>query len=274
MSSWNIGYPVNRMAPLNRGLVSWWIRPPVLVSNARWLDLLGKNHGVLTGGPIWAGSQSRAGGWGALKLDGTDDYVSLGTATELNIQGEMVFSCWHKANGDYTTNQAFIASSPDGGAANYVVTFGFTANKFEFWNTAAGPNLASVASISDDEWRFYTAVRSGSSSNWTLDLYINGILDNTTAGLTTNPNGTTADMVALGRFGGFNGYYVNGYMDDARLYNRSFTANEVLRLYQASKTGYKYELNWIEDDEEFDVAAAVGGGTTYPGWMNSRGGWF
>ena len=164
-----------------------------------------------------------------LDLDGSDDHVSLGTASDLNLQGVMSCSCWMRT-ADFVTAAALIATSVNGNNSNYAMTFGFTDNKFEFWNDASGPVITSVQSISDSGWHFYVATRNGSASNLTISLYIDGKFD-TSAAVTRNPDGSTADLVTLSRFGGFNGYYITGNIGDVRLYNRVLTATEVSSLY-------------------------------------------
>ncbi len=184
------------------------------------------NDGTLTGGPTYA-----AGKFGtALRFDGTDDYITVGSSTTINMQTSMTFAGWFKANGDYITNQAFIGASTNGNAANYGVTFGYTNNKFEFWQASGGPDITSTRSISDDNWHHYAVTRTGTTGAWTLNLYIDGVLDKTGTSA-VNPSGTTTETVAIGRFGGYNGYYLKGTVDDFRLYNRALSEEEIRTQY-------------------------------------------
>ena len=193
------------------------------------------NNGTLTNGPFWVASQGRY----AMNFDGVDDFANLGSSSAINLKSDMTFSGWFKANGDYTTQQAFIANSQVGTTANYAVTFAFSDNKFEFWNGAGGPNITSVRSISDNFWHYYAATRSGATGAWNLNLYIDGVLDKTGTA-SVNPSGGTTDIVSIGRFGGFSGYYLKGQLDDVRIYNRALSPQEIRTL--ADRRGIAYEM--------------------------------
>jgi hypothetical protein len=72
----NYGNLVNWDAPLNRGLVSWWLQLPQLRGGPKLFDIAGRNHGTLTNGPTWGGSLGRPGQFGALAFSGSN-YVAL-----------------------------------------------------------------------------------------------------------------------------------------------------------------------------------------------------
>jgi hypothetical protein len=76
----NYGNPVNPLAPLNRGLVGWWLNLPSRGKGNTVFDLCGKYHGTLTNGPTWSGALGRPGGFGAVTFDGSNDYITLGVA--------------------------------------------------------------------------------------------------------------------------------------------------------------------------------------------------
>jgi len=232
--------PLNRQHRLADGLVSRWLALPHLAGGKQLYDIAGFNHGTLTNGPTWP-SFRRDGGFSSIVCDGTDDYVDLGTVAALNLTGAMSFSCWYKAN-SYTQNQAFIATSQNGGQANYAITFGFNDNKFELWNNATGPVITSTASIADSGWHHYVCTRAGSSGSWNLALYIDGVLDKSGTSA-VDPSGGSYPAT-IGRFGGFGGYYLFGQIGDAALWSRAITAADVWELYQDSREGYRRTLNW------------------------------
>ncbi|MDP3772440.1 MAG: LamG domain-containing protein [bacterium] len=215
---------------LTNGLVgSWSFDGPDMAGNAAYDRSGNNNTGTLTNGPVRGIGKIGQ----ALSFDGVDDRVNIGSSASLNILGDFSFSGWFKANGNYTTAQAFVANS-NGQSGNYAVTFALTDNKFEFWNWAGGSNITSTRSISDDNWHHYAATRTGTTGNWTLNLYIDGILDKTETS-TTNPAGDSF-ITAIGRFGEFDGYYLNGNLDDVRIYNRVLSPQEIKRLYNIGGT--------------------------------------
>ncbi len=251
--------PLNRQWGPNNGLVMRLLTLPHNSGGRQWFDVAGANHGTLTNGPTWP-SMRRDNSFGCVNFDGTNDYVNLGSPASLNLTGVMTFACWFKANGNYTTAQALIGcSNASGNQGNYIATFGYTDNKFEFWNEDnAGPLITATRSISDDLWHHYVVTRSGSSGSWNLSLYIDGVLDK--AGTTANnPFGGT-HPVSIGRFGGYGGYYLNGSGDDFSLWNRAISATEIQAIYNDSRTGYSKSLNWIKPRVATPPAAAASGG--------------
>lgn len=225
-----------------------------------WAPLLGptgttvydwsrSNNGTLTNASV-ASAWESTGGNSALLLDGTNDYVDLGSPASLNLPGTLSFSCWYRST-SAKSSQAFIANSNGGGSfANYAVTFNYTSNKFELWNNASGPQITSAATISDTAWHHFACVRYGTAGSWNLALYIDGTLDKTgTSGI--DPSGGSY-AVSLGRFGGFNGYYVLGNLDDMRLYNRVLTPSEIRLL--STRRGVAYE---VADSFPYGVTAGA-----------------
>jgi len=227
---WEVQYP-----RLWEGCVGAWA-PLIGPTGLTLRDWSRSNHGTITN-TTSAACWSSNGGKYSLSLDGTNDYAAVGSAASINVSGPMSFSCWFKTT-NYTQSQAFIASSLNGGQANYAVTFGFTDNKFELWNNASGPSITSTASISDSGWHHYTCVRSGVIGSWNLSLYIDGALDKT-ASSGFDPSAGVYP-VSIGRFGGFGGYYALGLLDDMRLYNRPLLPSEVRLL--STRRGVAYEV--------------------------------
>ena len=71
-------------------------------------------------------------------------------------------------------------------------------------------------------------------SSWTVDLYVNWVLE-VTAASTGNGRQNTQD-VGIGRYPGFDTRELDGVIDDARVYDRPLSETEVIQLYQ----------NWLD----------------------------
>lgn len=98
-------------------------------------------------------------------------------------------------------------------------------------------SIIDVSSINLQTGRYYFVgfTRNGTAGDWTSKIYIDGILDETLTGITTDPgdccsSGSTFN--AIGRPGEFDGQYWNGIIDEVRVYDRALSAAEVLELYQ------------------------------------------
>lgn len=246
---YNIGYPVNRNAPLNRGLTSWWVRPPVLVSNARLLDIAGINDGTFYLTPVYGTGGSRPGGWGGLTFDGTN-HVDV---TFVAKPAAFTVAAWIKNNGASATFQCVFAWGHS--AAGIAVFRKTDVNQLQY-GEYDGVNFHSATSTQtiSGGWTHVAMTDDGT----TVSLYINGAADGS-GSVTTTP---TLSVMALGAGRVVGSAHESGWIgqiDDWRFYNRTLSADEIAQLYRASKTGYARELNWIEDDEEeLDYRAAGG----------------
>lgn len=245
---WNQGYPVNKIASLNRGLVSWWLRPPTLVSNVRWLDLYERSHGVITGNPIWSGQQRR-GGYGALTFDGTD-YVTPALPTRFELgAGDWTTVAWVKPT-NVTVDRVIWAKCAAAAWEGASKTWYLKATTgVQVLDAPGEVTVNSTTGLTMGVWS-QIAVSFLNSTNG-VTFYLNG---------TANGTGTlllaTDDVAHILRFGVLTSLLELpwiGSLDDLRFYNRVLSADEVKRLYHASSTGYKQELNWLDDDDDDDV---------------------
>lgn len=225
-------YAVNGKEP-----IAAWIESldPEAVTSSKATDLVGTNHGTLTNMDLTADpdtsriADTGAGGSRALIFDGSNDYVSLGTSAALSISGEMSISAWYKSSGFYTQDQVILGNCDSGGGfSNYVLSVGYSGNRVELWQNAAGPVLASSVGINDTDWHHIVSVRTGSTGAWNLKIYLDGTL---VANANTTVNATAGTRpTSIGRFGTFNGYHLRGLVDDVRLFNVGLDADDVAYL--------------------------------------------
>jgi hypothetical protein len=220
---------------LTNGLVGFWsFNGPDMDGNTA-TDRSGQgNDGTLTGGPTRTiGKVGQA-----LSFNGTSDYIST-TSTVLNGVSQFSVAFWIKPNA--------FAEFWYGGAMNngQYGTFGTAANYYGYSNTfiaeiqvssgqtCGGPvaqnNFAAGA------WYHYVAVFDGTQiDNATrLKIYLNGVqqtlvFDCTVPAISYDP-GTN---LSIGR-GGLS--YLDGLLDEVRIYNRALTAQEILRLYNLGR---------------------------------------
>ncbi len=179
-------------------------------------------------GTLAGATWTPAGKYGnALAFNGTTSYVDLGNPTPLQLTGSMTWSAWVFATGTPPNDGQIIAksgpsdgwqvkTSPDTGphtfgvavaanASTYVQRFSTTTRALNTWYHVAGVYNATAQ---------------------TLDIYVNGVLDNgLLSGTVPAAQLNSTQNVNIGRRIG--GYYFQGIIDDMRIYNRAISAAEV-----------------------------------------------
>jgi hypothetical protein len=245
---------VNWKHPLNKGRVGWWMRIP----NSGWSgglifrDLVRNkkpNDGTLVNGPTWTGSRGRPGGYGAVNLDGSNDYVNFGDNTAFEFASGQAFSiaCWFK--GISSVNQTgFLTKGYDSlFGANDTPWYLFRWNQNAtpgsmdwFLRSGSGDTILAATGMTDDKWHHLVATYDGASG---AQLYIDGNSKATSTSVTAAAYGTNSSPLILGTH---IGNYFNGLFDDLSVWKgRTFSAVEVRALYDQSRRGHPDTLNWI-----------------------------
>jgi hypothetical protein len=212
---------------------------------ARFLDLLGKNHGTLTNGPTWKGG-GRPGGYGAINFDVsqyTDHPPVLASA------GAHSVSAWvRNARGN-----GIVAVHGLGEMFLLWVISGV----YQFRSGADGFSGVSSSTPASSVWQHVVGTYAGVAAGGLRKIYVNGVFE----GSITNTSDIAAGSVF--RIGAYtsseSAFYLGGDADDVRVYNRELSASEVAQLYAASRTGYRGELNWLSRGFAATAAAAPAG---------------
>ena len=217
----------------NLGLVGYWSMNDAAGSKAT--DQSGQgNTGTLTNFAL-SGSTSNwvTGKVGSgLNFDGTNDRINVGLPSSLNFSGTMTVSAWVKDN-NATGVHAIFTNYNGSGNMQYAFEFNRTADKLSWWNSTTAQDALSTGTITDTNWHHVVAVRSGSTGNWTITFYIDGVDAGATTGITNNP-GTYDGAVGVGALASYDANYWNGSLDDVRVYNRALSSTEVTTLYNNS----------------------------------------
>jgi len=183
-------------------------------------------HGLT--GTLAGATWTTAGKYGAgLSFNGTSGYVELGNPALLQTTGSMTWSGWVNAAANPGDDGQIIAKSDDNTG----------------WQLKSSPDtgphtfgIAITGSGGTRVQRYSTTVRA--LNTWyhvagvydagarTLDLYVNGALDNgVLSGTVPAAQVIPGVNVNLGRRTG--GYHFNGRIDDVRIYDRALTAAEL-----------------------------------------------
>ncbi len=222
------------------GLVGYWSMNGQDTTATTAYDRSGAaNSGTLTNGPTKViGKLGQA-----LNFDGTDDYVNAGSATIIDNLTNLSICAW--VNPDTLPNgySAIIGQMDNGGAE---ATFGFhdngTADYIEFYRTFSGTigewhsdgNIVPTGS-----WSHICMTYNNSSVANDPAYYLNGAQIGVVE--VSTPVGTASSTAGGDYFIGAidNGVagtdFLDGKIDEVRLYNRILTAAEIQSLYNSGR---------------------------------------
>ncbi|MFA6183740.1 MAG: LamG domain-containing protein [Parcubacteria group bacterium] len=159
---------------------------------------------------------------GAIEFDGTDDYVSAtqnGTAlTQLSV------SFWLKSNSTPTSDKGVFQWVNILSAPNPFIAISRTANTNNYRFFIDGNDRVTTAMV-NNSWYFVSLVLN-SSNLWTV--YINGTSVGTYQDDATHAYQASANSVYFGNdfFG-----YLDGLMDDAKIFNYALSDSQIKTLY-------------------------------------------
>ncbi|MDO8594906.1 MAG: LamG domain-containing protein [bacterium] len=257
--------------PNNLGLVNYWSLNEGTGTKATDASGTG-NTGTLTGGPTWV-----TGRYGqAVSFDGTDDYVSI-TDNSLASGSSITPSLWFNQTSSKTVGLFASAAASDApGEFTMLVNSNGTVS-FIAWISGGGdrPHLnAASAAVSYGAWHHAVGVYDVSAGY--AYIYIDGVLSGST---NTTLNSTTWNGPAIGSggVGGSTTYFMNGKMDDVRIYNRALTAAQVAALYGSGSairkgvSGNSLVGHWTFD-EATGTLAGDSSGLGYTGTLTGSNG--
>jgi len=213
---------------LSAGLVGYW---PLDGSSINWkADTTADLSGQGDTGTLFSFSTSTSPTIGkidgALKFNGVNNYISLGSGLT-NLNNAVTISAWVKKTADVAW-----ASIVDryGSETLDCLSFGFDSTNGQklmfMWNNAAPFNNRVVANsvIPLNQWVFVGASSDGSN----VTFYVNGVPDGTVGAGTPCTSGPLE--IGVNFPGGDE--YLAGSLDDVRIYNRALSAQEMQELYK------------------------------------------
>jgi hypothetical protein len=187
-------------------------------------DATGKGHtGRLVGGATW----TNTGRYGkAISFNGSTGYVDIGNAADLQITGSMTWSAWIYATANPADDGQIISkstgpgwqlkTSPDTGPHTFGVAVSPTSNSITQRYSTTVRQL--------NTWYYVTGVYDATAH--TLNIYVNGVLDNgVLLGTVPASQYNAPANVSIGRRNA--GFYFQGTIDEVRLYSRALTQAEI-----------------------------------------------
>ena len=224
---------------INSNLIGYWKMDET--SGTSVADSSGSgNAGTLTPNAtgVWVAGKINDGA----KLNGTTQYVSIPDAASLRLSGSWSISEWVKLSalpGASSVEELFTKQASAGGTVNYTLSVDNNGNcttdptfGVAFTNTSGTAAVACYnVVVATGTWYHVTGVWDSSAT--TLSLYVNGIsVASTTTALV--PDSSAGYPLTIGEV--FGAYFLNGTVDDVRLYNRALSPADVLTLYNSEKS--------------------------------------
>lgn len=223
------------------GLVSYW---PL---NSNINDLKSSNHGYIYGGANIV-SATRARGAGCVQCDGSNDYLDLTNAANLQITGALSIEFWFKAT---TPGNNCVVVSKGGVSANsdlgWAVIFKVDGKiYFDIGNAATLYSEVSTSARCDDNvWHHCVCTYQPSVA---LKIYIDGGSPDTASAGILSAIGNKNVSVVVGKDGVNSNRFYPGYVDDFAMYNTVLSAATVAAHFAAKDypaTSPVIESPWI-----------------------------
>lgn len=225
---------------LARGMVAYWDMEEgsgqiVKDKSSNGNDgVLGASTSADTNDPAFAPGITSAGENGnSLRFDGNNDYVNAGNASSLQITGNLSVGIWVQTSDVPIIAKRLISKDNASSIRSWALQMTNTGTvAFYVWRGGViqSSGVSSV-SINDGKWHYVMGVNDGTN----LMLYVDGIK---CASATV---GGAIDNAAVNVFIGSRsaltagGMTMNGSLDEARIYNRAISDEEIRRLYNLNR---------------------------------------
>lgn len=211
--------PEVQISDLSKGLKGHWSFNGDPKDKTPW-----GNNGTLVNGPVLtADRHGRTDS--AYSLDGTDDWIDLsdGGANDIAISGAMSLSLWFKAQKDVDTE--YLMDNRNPGSWWWILDYTGGSSCSNDNNNICFENRvwATGSDWNANEWT-HVVVTDDTS---TASMYVNGNLVDTGTGESSS---ISTNLRVGTRYN--NQQYLNGEVDDVRVYDRALTETEAKMLYE------------------------------------------
>ena len=189
------------------------------------------NNATLTGSPTWVAGVAG----GALRFNGSTQYGSTPDEASLDIVNQITIVAWIKPETTSGTPQDLVKKAVNSVTNGYELTLASTGSN---WPNKVFGRINQVAS--GDTYRVNSDTQFPTDGSWmhaamtydgaVLRLYINGVEEDQVAA--TVPILTNDLALTIGAQSDAQRFF-QGAMDDARVYNRALSAEEILALFGA-----------------------------------------
>ena len=245
----NLANPVNRASPLNRGLLAWYEDLPSPRASGSVVNLCpSTGRGVVVGG-VTIGGRSAAGSL-YRKFNGTSGYINCQTSGFGTVQGNRTITLWMRLT-TVTSNRNAVLLYSVPGAGTLQVGYRSDVNAILAWKAGGASLVNSSITPAANSWYFV-----GYSWNGTTHtIVVRGAAATTVTSTTATQSGT----ITITKIGdsGFSEFF-SGDISSVRIHSECLPERQLLGVYEASRTGYRQELNWLDRPWLAGVPAAGG----------------
>jgi hypothetical protein len=224
------------------------------------VDLSGNdNHGLLGNGTTADMPLFDVYNKGALKLDGSTDYVAVGNATSLNPTTVTV-SIWIKRHG-YQSSVASYLRRNFNDAYAIIGDIASDNVRLRIYNGSTYPESPN-ATLSLNEWTNIV----GTYDLANIKIYRNGVFVGQTAHTSAISYSSSNTTLTIGRDDPFAGRYMNANYGSVLIYSRALSATEISQNYEAQKSKFANTIvqqGLVLNLDAGNIYSYGGAGTTF-----------
>ncbi|WP_143310606.1 LamG domain-containing protein [Chitinophaga vietnamensis] len=213
------------------GLIAWWPLDSLSYANDRSGHF---HHGVAYNTGFTTDRFGTKNG--AFYFNGSSSYISVDDQADLRLTNtDFTINAWVKLDSYNSSYGSEIVTKRDNGPGGYCYSIrGYAANPYGVIGFGPGgndPNAFGSKTVTTGAWHMTTTVYNLAQQK--ITLYVDGVLDNVTTGILPANAPATAKLY-IGRdevTSPTNGYFLQGALNDIRIYNRALSAAEIQNLY-------------------------------------------
>jgi len=192
--------------------------------------LTAENGDILVFEPASSGAPAFSNTY-SVDLDGTDDYIDLGTSSSLNPTSALTVSAWVRADTHASTSgtyDAIYTSSKDASGANTGFVLTATQNKWYcfYYSGTTWYSVLSDSNLVTGQWYHLASTWDGS----TAKLYVNGSVQTSTLSL-SSISYSTVTSAKIGSY--YTGNYLDGLIDEVSLFDSALSASDITSIYNS-----------------------------------------
>lgn len=206
--------------------------------NSNGNDEINGNHGTVYGATLVNDRNGNLNG--AYQFDGTNDWINIGSTSDLEITGDITVSAWVKTPSSwpsvykdyqiYTRNTEYVSTIY--GVNLYLNDPHLSSRRFGFIlktgsNSWGNDFVTSSTSLQLNTWYFVVGVREGNL----VKIYVNGNLEGTDVGSSSPINYGATPNASIGQKDNLSASWFKGVIDDVRIYKRALSASDIQTLY-------------------------------------------